>query len=104
MRAQCGDAFVPAGTSRLTDIQGGKSCNGLEGVWRVTRTPINCATGEQVRPSFPAIMTFIKDGIYTGFGVPAGSTPTEGSSEYGTWKREPGVQNYSFRFLGQLYR
>jgi len=75
----------------------------LEGVWRVTRTPINCATGEQVRPSFPAIMTFIKDGIYTGFGVPAGSTPTEGSSEYGTWKREPGVQNYSFRFLGNNY-
>ena len=75
----------------------------LEGVWRVTRMGVSCATGQQVRPSFPAIMSFSKDGIYTGYGLPAGSTPAAGSPEYGTWKRDPGAQNYSFRFLDLNY-
>jgi hypothetical protein len=100
-------AFAIASGAAMTFAMSYASAEGaqptLEGVWRVTRTPINCATGEQVRPSFPAIMSFSKDGIYTGYGLPAGSTPAAGSPEYGTWKRDPGAQNYSFRFLDLNY-
>jgi len=34
----------------------------LHGVWRMTRTPINCQSGQQVAPSFQAIMIFNEDG------------------------------------------
>lgn len=74
----------------------------IEGVWRVTRHGVNCQSGQQVS-SFPAIMTFGRDGIYSGSAVAPGSTPANGSAEYGIWKREPGPQNYSFRFLSYDY-
>src|SRR5258708_24730880 len=39
----------------------------LHGIWRMTRTPINCQSGQQVAPSFQAIMTFHEDGTLTGY-------------------------------------
>lgn len=74
----------------------------LEGVWRVTRHGVNCATGE-VKSTFPAIMEFIRGGTWTGYAVPPGATPALGSPDYGTWKREPGSGNYSFRLLSYSY-
>ncbi|HRI18343.1 MAG TPA: hypothetical protein PL196_07465 [Burkholderiaceae bacterium] len=74
----------------------------IEGVWRVTRHGVNCATG-QVMSTFPAIMEFMRGGTWTGYAVPPGATPALGSPDYGTWKRESGAGNYSFRLLSYSY-
>jgi len=74
----------------------------IEGVWRVTRHGVNCATG-QVLASFPAIMAFSKGESYAGYAVPPGSTPAMSSPEYGTWQREHGHQKYSFKILSYGY-
>jgi hypothetical protein len=74
----------------------------LEGTWRVTRHGVDCVTGE-VRNSFPAIMVFHNGGTYSGFGASPGSTPADGSPEYGIWQRAPGMQNYTFRITGIAY-
>jgi hypothetical protein len=73
----------------------------LQGTWRVTRHGVNCITGQEVS-SFPAIMTFNQGGTYSGYGVPSGGDPAQGT-EYGVWQREPGHQNYSFRFVSYAY-
>jgi hypothetical protein len=68
----------------------------IEGVWQVARTGVNCDDpNQQLVGPFPAIMTFHRDGTMTGdTGALEGFT-----SEYGSWQREPGSQNYSFREL-----
>jgi hypothetical protein len=64
----------------------------IEGVWQVVRHGVDCQTGDELS-SFPAIMTFHRDGTMT-----ADTGALEGSTnEYGSWQREPGSQNYSFR-------
>ena len=73
----------------------------LQGTWRVTRTAVNCVTGQDIL-SFPAIMTFNQGGTYTGYAVLPGGDPGQGT-EYGVWQREAGHQNYSFRFVGYTY-
>lgn len=73
----------------------------VEGVWRVIRHGVDCATGKELS-SFPAIMAFARGGSLTGYAVGPGSTPAQGSPDYGTWKREPGG-TYSFRFLAYNY-
>jgi hypothetical protein len=75
----------------------------LSGVWRMTRTPISCQSGQEVAPSFQAVMTFNEDGTLTGFAVPPSSSPALGSPEYGLWKRERGARNYSFVDLSYSY-
>ena len=75
----------------------------LQGTWRVTGTVVNCITGQDIF-SFPRIETFHQGGTYTGYGVPPGSDPGQGT-EYGVWQREPGSQNYLSQSCGlQLYR
>ena len=74
----------------------------IEGVWQVTRQGVNCNDPNQVLGSFPAIMTFHRDGIVSG----AAKSPVTGpfdTPEHGLWKREPGSQNYSFRELQYRY-
>jgi hypothetical protein len=73
----------------------------LQGTWRVTRTAINCVTGQDIL-SFPAIETYNQGGTYTGYGVPPGADPGQGT-EYGVWQREPGNQNYSVRVVSYVY-
>lgn len=70
----------------------------IEGVWRVTRHGVNCATGQQVN-SFPALMTFHQDGTLHNDAVGPGSTAAEGTAEHGVWQRQPGDHNYSFRIV-----
>ncbi|HMO45257.1 MAG TPA: hypothetical protein PKB14_04430 [Rubrivivax sp.] len=77
--------------------------DGLEGVWRVMRHGVDCASGTPFPNGFPAIMQFEKDGMETGFAVPPGSAPALTSPEFGTWKRAPGRGNYTFRFLSYSY-
>jgi hypothetical protein len=68
----------------------------IEGVWQVARGGVNCNDPNQVPPAtFPAIMTFHRDGTVTG----AAKSPVTGpfdTPEFGTWQREPGSQNYSY--------
>ena len=75
----------------------------IEGVWQVTRVGVNCNNPNQALGSpFPAIMAFHRDGIVTG----AAKSPVTGpfdTPQYGTWQREPGSQNYSFRALSYRY-
>src|SRR5258708_21663550 len=75
----------------------------LHGVWRITRTPINCQSGQQVAPSFQAVMIFNEDGTLTGYGVPPASSPALQSPEFGLWKLERDQANYSFRDLSYTY-
>ncbi|HZE43465.1 MAG TPA: hypothetical protein VE058_06770 [Steroidobacteraceae bacterium] len=75
----------------------------LHGIWRMTRTPINCQSGQQVAPSFQAIMTFHEDGTLTGYAVPPASSPALQSPEFGLWNRERGRGNYSFTDLSFTY-
>jgi hypothetical protein len=73
----------------------------LQGTWLVTRHGVDCITGQDIL-SFPAIMTFNQGGTYTGYGVPPGGDPGQGT-EYGVWQREPGSQNYSVRAVSYAY-
>src|SRR5947199_2614259 len=73
----------------------------LQGTWRVTRTSVDCITGQDIL-SFPAITTYNQGGTYTGYGVPPGGDPGQGT-EYGVWQREPGNQNYSVRSVSYAY-
>ena len=75
----------------------------IEGVWQVSRVGVNCNDPDQLLGSpFPAIMTFHRDGTMTG----AAKSPVTGpfdTPEFGSWKREPGIQNYSFREVSYKY-
>ncbi len=75
----------------------------IEGVWQVTRVGVNCdAPSQDLGLPFPAIMTFHQDGTVTG----AAKSPVTGpfdTPEYGSWQRERGRQNYSFRELQNRY-
>ena len=73
----------------------------LQGTWRVTRTGVDCITGEEF-PSFPAITTYNQGGTSTGYEVPPGEDPGQGT-EYGVWQREPGSHNYSNRAVFYSY-
>src|SRR5438034_9821924 len=73
----------------------------LQGTWRVTRTSVDCITGQDIL-SFPAIRTFNQGGTCTGYAVPPGGDPGQGT-EYGVWQREPGSQNYSVRVVFYSY-
>jgi len=75
----------------------------IEGVWQVTRAGVNCSDPNQAPPgTFPAIMSFHRDGTVTG----AAKSPVTGpfdTPEHGLWKRESGSQNYSFRDVAYRY-
>ena len=75
----------------------------IQGVWQVTRVGVNCNDPNQELGSpFPAIMTFHRDGTVTG----AAKSPVTGpfdTPEYGSWQRERGRQNYSFREVQYRY-
>jgi hypothetical protein len=80
-----------------------KHQRGIEGVWQVARVGVNCSDPNQALGlPFPAIMTFHRDGIVTGKAKSPVSGPFD-TPEYGSWQREPGKQNYSFRELSYRY-
>ena len=73
----------------------------LQGTWLITITEVDCITGQDIS-SFPAIRTFNQGGTCTGYVVPPGIDPGQGT-EYGVWQREPGRQNYSVRTVSYGY-
>lgn len=71
----------------------------LEGVWEVTTTPRNCATGEPVpTAAFSALYTFHKDGTMISWY----SSGTQAAG-LGLWRRDGGRTDYSFK-LRRLLR
>ena len=94
---------VAASTLLVRSDPGENHTPTIEGVWRVARGGVNCNDPNQVPPAtFPAIMTFHRDGTVTG----AAKSPVTGpfdTPEFGTWQREPGSQNYSFREVSYKY-
>ena len=74
----------------------------LEGVWRVSRHGVNCATGEEVS-TFPALMMFRADGSISGQAVAPGSTNAYGPAEFGDWHRNERGRGSSFRLLSYNY-
>ena len=74
----------------------------IEGVWRVSRHGVNCATGEEVS-TFPALMTFHEDGTVSGQAVAPGSTNAYGPAEFGAWHRNEYGQGFSFKLLSYNY-
>ena len=73
-----------------------KNVSSIEGVWRTVVTPRNCATGAPLGITFPGILMFSHGGTITG-------TSTAVTSAYGSWSREPGAHEYSFRTLSFKY-
>jgi hypothetical protein len=75
----------------------------IAGVWQVTRGGFACNDPNQtVLGTFPALMTFHRDGTL----IAAAKSPVTGpfdTPEFGTWQREPGSQNYSFRDVAYRY-
>jgi hypothetical protein len=70
-----------------------------EGVWEVTTTPRNCATGDPVpTAAFRGLYTFHKDGTVISWY--SSGTPAPG---HGLWRREFGRTDFSFK-LRRLLR
>ena len=75
----------------------------IEGVWQVTRGGVNCNDPSQaLGPTFPALMSFHRDGIVSGSAKSPVTGPFD-TAEHGLWKREPGRHNYSFREVSYRY-
>lgn len=91
-------AFVLIGCSQFNVAGQSEQGNNpkLEGVWQTVVTPRICATGAPVGPTFPGILLFESGGTMTG-------TSTAVTSAYGSWRREPGVPQYSFTTLSLKY-
>jgi hypothetical protein len=78
-----------------TDSQGKPP---IVGTWLVTRHGVDCNTGEQIGPDFPAMMTFNQGGTLNAYAIPPnGSTPANSSPEYGYWVKQHGSQTYTVR-------
>ncbi len=80
----------------------------LEGVWRVTITPRNCATGVPIPPAaLQSLFTFHTGGTMSEFGANAVVLPTLRSPGHGIWRPDGstiyGLPNYSFRFTFLRY-
>lgn len=79
--------------SHFAEAQVGPPERTLVGVWEVTTTPRNCATGEPIpAAAFEAIHTFNRDGTMNS--TVSGGTPLP---FHGLWRRELGWSEYSFR-------
>src|SRR5262249_27757307 len=75
--------------------------NTIVGVWRVTRHGVNCNTGQEIS-SFPAFMTFHRDGTLIGQAYSPVSTNAFGPAEHGVWQHAPG-NTFSARFISYSY-
>jgi hypothetical protein len=93
-------AFLVASTS-LTWSQLPKPMNTIVGVWEVTRHGVNCNTSQEIS-SFPALMTFHRDGTLIGQAYPPLPTNAYGPAEHGVWQHGPG-NTFSARFVAYSY-
>ena len=87
--------------SQDTQTLASPTAHHLQGTWRVTRTAVNCITGQDIL-SFPAIMTFNQGGTCTEYFVVPGNDPGQ-ETQAGVWQREPGSHKYSDRTVSYAY-
>jgi hypothetical protein len=105
MRTQIAVITLAVATSSLLvwNAPGENHTPTIQGVWQVSRVGVNCNNPDQpLGIPFPAIMTFHRDGTVTG----AAKSPVTGpfdTPEYGSWRREQGSQDYSFREVQYRY-
>ena len=79
----------------LTAQNGDEPERNLAGVWEVTTTPRDCATGEPIPAgAFVGLYTFNKDGTVMSWY--SSGTPSTG---HGLWRREQGWGDYSFKLV-----
>ncbi len=99
---------VAAGMALLAQAAGDAQADerhksGLKGVWRVTTTPRNCETGVPIpTAAFEGLFTFHKDGTMSAWVQNATITTTR-SPSHGLWRREPGGNDYAFKFVHLRY-
>ena len=75
----------------------------LEGVWIVTTTPRDCASGTPFpQAAFDGLFTFHKDGTMSAWVQNAAITVTR-SPSHGLWKQTSGWSGYSFEFIHLRY-
>lgn len=85
--------LVPgSGLTAMARAQDSGSDKGLEGTWRLQVTVLNCDTGQQLRPTFPAVFTFAKGGTATV--ITAGQLPSLATPGLGVWQHTQG-RNYT---------
>lgn len=71
----------------------------LGGVWLVTITPRNCATGEPIlTAAFEALYTFHEDGTMSA-SFRNNTLTLERTAAHGLWRRDLGWSEYSFKYV-----
>ena len=71
----------------------------LEGVWFVTITPRNCATGDPIpTASFESLFTFHRDGTML-VSFRNNTFVVERTAAHGLWRRDLSWSDYSFKFV-----
>ncbi len=71
----------------------------LEGVWLVTLTPRNCATGDPIpTAAFEALYTFHKDSTMLA-SFRNNLLTLERTAAHGLWRRDLGWNHYAFKFV-----
>jgi hypothetical protein len=87
-----GMLFLGSALTSRAHSEGAGSHSGLEGAWRLDVTVRDCQTGEALRPTFPALFTFAKDGTLTL--TTAGQPPAVTTPGLGVWQKT-GDHTYS---------
>jgi hypothetical protein len=83
----------------VTAQHGQAPARSLEGVWLVTITPRNCATGDPIpTAAFEALYTFHKDSTML-VSFRNNSLTLERTAAHGLWRRDLGWSHYSFKFV-----
>jgi hypothetical protein len=81
------------GSESSAKEQSEHSPKGLQGTWRVTVAPYNCATGLPLGFSFHALLAFARGGTASGASAVAGQ-PGQFSAAFGVWEHT-GRDTYS---------
>lgn len=81
--------------------QASANSSSLVGVWQVVRHGVDCNSGTELS-TFPALMSFHKDGILSGQAVSPVTTNAYGPAEFGVWQGGLG-HTFSFRDVSYGY-
>lgn len=90
--ALAGMLVLGSGLTAMARAQNPGSDNGLEGTWRLQVTVRDCNTGQPLRPTFPALLTFAKGGTATA--ITGGQLPSLFTPQLGVWRHTQG-HNYT---------
>ena len=87
----------------VASAQDSSPVRSIEGVWQISVTPKNCATGVPVPgAAFEALITFHKGGTLSAWFQNPTITVTR-SPGHGLWNQDHGWSDYSFKFVHLRY-